>query len=291
MRNRRGFSLAEVMIAIVVVSVIAGAMTKVLLNQNRFFDQQQNLRTARSIARNSMNIMLADLRMAQDSGSVDSASTDGKAMRVLVPYRYGIVCGTSGNITTVSMLPADSGTIATSVYAGFAYRNASGRYTYVFPNNPTGTDLPAASGSSATCTGTAAGQAQLSCVSLTGRSTSILDLSNSGPSGAPALAPVFFFEKVTYSFRSSGYYAGSYGLWRNVMNGRNEEIMAPFENTSMFRYYQDGDDTARTTVPALADIRGLDIILSAKSPRSTSNGSTSPSKMVTSVFFKNVRAY
>jgi hypothetical protein len=35
----------------------------------------------------------------------------------------------------------------------------------------------------------------------------------------------------------------------------------------------------------------VDIILSAVSPRSQSNASTSPSKMVTSVFFKNVRSY
>ena len=278
------------MIAIVVVSVIAGAMTKVLLNQNRFFDQQQNLRAARSIARNSMNIMLADLRMAQDSGSVDSVTSDGKVMRVLVPYRYGIVCGTSGNTTTVMMLPADSGTIATSVYAGFAYRNASGRYTYVTPSAPTGTDVPTA-GNSLTCTGNGANQQQMISVSLAGRASSTYDLPNESASGAPALAPVFFFPKVTYSFRSSGVYSGSLGLWRNVMNGRNEEIMAPFDNSSMFKYYQDGDDTTRTTVPALANIRGVDIILSAVSPRSTSNGSTSPSKMVTSVFFKNVRAY
>lgn len=291
MKRRSGFSLAEVMIALVVLGVVAGGMTKVLLNQNRFFDKMQNLRAARSVARNSMNVLLNDLRMAQDSGSVDSVTADGKLMRLLVPYRYGLVCGTSGNITTVSMVPIDSGTLATSVYIGFAYRNAAGRYVNVFPSNPLTSDIPAAASDPTVCTGSGAGQAQIGTVSVSGRAGSILDLRAPAASGATALSPVFLFQRVTYSFRSSGVYAGKLGLWRNVQGGTNEEIMAPFDDASMFRYYQAGDDTARTTVPALSDIRGVDIILSAVSPRSQSNASTSPSKMVTSVFFKNVRSY
>src|SRR4051812_43635114 len=93
-RPRHGFSLAEVLVALVIVGIVGGAMTKVLLNQNRFFDKQNNLKAARSVARNAMTIMLNDLRMAQDSGSVDSVTADGKVMRLLVPYRYGLVCGT-----------------------------------------------------------------------------------------------------------------------------------------------------------------------------------------------------
>jgi prepilin-type N-terminal cleavage/methylation domain-containing protein len=292
MKRRPGFSLAEVMIALVVLGVVAGGMTKVLLNQNRFFDKMQNLRAARSVARNSMNIMLNDLRMAQDSGSIDSVTNDGKLMRLLVPYRYGLVCGTSGSVTTVSMLPVDSGTVGTSVYIGFAYRDpTTGRYVNVFPNNPLTTDIPAAAADATVCTGSGAGQAQIGTVSVSGRAGSILDLKAPAASGATALSPVYLFQRVTYSFRSSGVYAGKLGLWRNVQGGTNEEIMAPFDDASMFRYYQASDDTARTTVPALSDIRGVDIILSAVSPRSQSNASTSPSKMVTSVFFKNVRSY
>lgn len=291
MKTRPGFSLAEVVLAITIVAIIGGGMTKVLLNQNRFFDQQTNMRVARGIARNSMNILLSDLRMAQDSGSVDSASADGKAMRVLVPYRYGLVCGTSGNLTTVSLLPVDSGTIATAVYNGFAYRNTTGTYTYIYPGSPLGSDKPVSSLTPATCTGSGAGQAQINSVSMNGRTGDIVDVSSSPPSGATAATPVFLFQRVTYAFRASNIYPGQIGLWRNVQGAKEEEIMAPFDTSSGFAYYQTGDDTPETTVPPVGKIRGVDIILSALSPRAVSNGKASSSKMVTSVFFKNVRAY
>jgi prepilin-type N-terminal cleavage/methylation domain-containing protein len=290
--TKRGFSLPEILISLVVLGIIGGGMTKVLLNQNRFFDQQNNLRAARSVARNSMTILLNDLRMAQDSGSIDSVTADGTVMRLLVPYRYGLVCGTTGNVTTVSMLPTDSGTIATSVYIGFAFRNPAGRYTNVYPASPLTTDIPIASASPALCTGSGAGEAQIGTVLVNGRAGDILDLRSAAPSAAPATTPVYLFQRVTYSFKQSGAYSNRLGLWRNVQGGQNEEIMAPFDAGSLFRYYQAGDDTARTTPPPVSDIRGVDIILSAVSPRGTSNVTTSsPSKMVTSVFFKNVRAY
>jgi prepilin-type N-terminal cleavage/methylation domain-containing protein len=292
MRNRRGFSLGEVMVALVIVGIVGAGMTRVLLNQNRFFDQQTNLRTARGIARNSMNVLMNDLRMAQDSGSVDSVSSDGKLMRIFVPYRFGLVCGTNTTTTTVSMLPTDSGSIATSVYDGFAFRNTAGRYTYIFPSNPTAGDKPVTSITPSRCTGNGAGEAQINTVSLNGRTGDILDLNSPVASGATAAAPVFFFQKVTYSFATSALYPTRLGLWRSVAGGVNEEIMAPFDAAAKFAYYRAGDDTAVTTPPAVSSIVGVDVQLTAVSPNKASNGSSaSRSKTVTSIFFKNVRAY
>ena len=292
--NRAGFSLAEIMVAVMILGIVGAGMMRVLVSQNRFFDQQNNLRTARSISRNAMVVLMADLRMVQDSGGVDSASTDFKTLRVLVPYRFGLACGISGSTTTVSMLPIDSAVNAMSTYKGFAVRSAtSGRYTYFFPSNPTGSDAPQPAGSPATCTGSASGQAQIKSMSLNGRTADILDLHSSGSSGAVATAPVFFFQRVTYSFKTSNAYPSRLGLWRSVDNGVSEELMAPFDTSAGFRYYTSGVDTSNTvSVPALSDIRGVDVRLYSLSPRTTSNNTTpSSSKMVTSVFFKNVRSY
>ena len=292
-RNRRGFSLAEILVALVILGIVGAAMTRVLVNQNRYFDKQTNMRVARSIARNSMNILLADLRMVQDSGGVDSVSSDFKAMRVLVPYRFGLVCYASGSNTTVSMLPVDSATGAMSRYKGFAYRNTAGRYTYVYPTNPTSGDAPQPAATPANCTGNGAGQAQINTVSLSGRTGNIYDLKSPGPSGATPPAPMFFFQRVTYVFKTSSAYPTKLGLWR-IVDGDSaaEELMAPFDTSAGFRYYLQGTEGAETTVPALANIRGVDVLLYSVSPRGTSNQiNSSPSKMVTSVFFKNVRSY
>jgi prepilin-type N-terminal cleavage/methylation domain-containing protein len=292
--SRRGFTLVEVTVSLLILGIIGIAATRMLTAQGRFYDKQNNLRTARSIARSSMNIILADLRMVQDSGGVDSATADGKLMRVIVPYRFGLVCGTSGTTTTVTMLPVDSATNAMSVYSGFAWRNpTTGRYVIVSPTNPQGTDKPVTSANPTLCTGTGGGQAHLTNVSVNGRTSSMLDLSSPAATGATATAPVFMWQRITYSFKSSTAYPGYLGLYRNVQGGTNEELLAPFDTSSRFRYYVTGDDTSRTTVPTLDQIRGVDLVLNSLSPKATADNVTahSPSKMVTSVFFKNVRAY
>jgi prepilin-type N-terminal cleavage/methylation domain-containing protein len=292
MRSRDGFTLAEVVVALVIAGIVGVAMTRVLTSQNQFFDQQTNQRAARDVATNAMNIMLNDLRMVQDMGGVDAVGADGKSIRVFVPYRFGLVCGTSGSVTTVSMLPTDSATSAMATYGGFAWRSpTTGLYTYVLPNG-----APVSSASPSLCTGTGGGQASLTSVSVNGRTGDILDLKSPSATGAPVTAPVFMWQKVTYSFAASTTYPGMIALWRNLTaNGvtTNEELLAPFDTSARFRFYLDGNDVSQVAVPSdLTTIRGLDIVLNALSPRASSiNNATSVTKLTTAVFFKNVRTF
>ena len=280
------------LISMVVLAVIGMAFTKILRYQTVYFAHETTLRTARTVARTATNLLVSDLRAVQDSGGVDSVASDGKLVRVLVPYRFGLVCATNSSTTTVSLLPSDSSAANMATYKGFAFRNATGRYTYVFPNNPTGSDIPVTSSSPGSCTGSAAGQAQINSVSVSGRAGEIIDLKSNGASGAIIIAPVFLFQKVSYSFKTSSVYPGALGLWRNVEGGANEELAAPFDTAARFRFYKAADDTSRVTPPPVSDIRGLELVRAAKSPRgSSSNASSNTVKVVTSVFFKNVRAY
>jgi hypothetical protein len=101
-----------------------------------------------------------------------------------------------------------------------------------------------------------------------------------------------FYQQVTYSFQNSSLFSGKIGLYRSVNGGAAEELMAPFASTARFRYYQAGDDTSRTTAPALSDIRGIALVLNAEAARKVSgSNSYSQQQMMTSIFFKNVRAY
>lgn len=291
--RRRGFTLVEVIVATVILGILGGALTRLLVSQSRYYDHENNARKARTIARSSMNILLSDLRMMQDQGGVDLASADGKTLRVLVPYRFGMVCSTNGSTTTVTMLPIDSATNAMATYSGFAWRSPTGVYTYIAPSNPLTGGAPSSSSNPAMCTGNGAGQAQLRTMSLNGRTGDILDLPANGPSGAPQAAAVFLWQKITYSFAASSIYSGKIGLWRNVAGRDSEEIMAPFDTSARFKYYAVGDTVSHTTVPALlTDIRGVDIVLNAVSPKVTSKDpNPSQAKMITSVFFKNVKAF
>jgi hypothetical protein len=235
-----------------------------------------------------MNVMLSDLRMVQDEGGIDSAATDGKAIRMKVPYRFGLVCATSANAITVSMLPSDSSAVAMAHYGGFAWRDTlTGRYTVV-----TSATAPVVSASPTRCTGNAAGQANLTTYSVSGRTGDILDLDAGAPSGAQSTSPVFLWQHISYSFKASTTYPGYVGLWRDL-EGTTEEILAPFDTSARFRFYVSGGDTSVVTLPALSTIVGLDLVLNATSSRVVSDNvsSHSMSKMRTSVFFKNVRSY
>jgi len=295
-RRRSGFTLTEVVVAMIIMGIIGAAASRLLASQSRYFDKQTNVRDARRVARSAMNLMLSDLRMVQDSIGVDSVSTDGKTIRILVPYQFGLLCKVSGLAVTASMLPIDSATEAMSAYSGFAWRDAtnSGQYVVVTPLTPTGADKPITSSFPTDCTGTGAGQANLRTLSANGRTGEVLAFGSPTTVTGSIGTPVYFWEKITYSFAASSLYPGKIGLWRNVQYSAagNEEIMAPFDTSARFKFYVAGEDSSRTAPPAASSIRGLDIVLTGLSSRGVSNN-TSPTsaQLVTSVFFKNVLSY
>ena len=291
LRARAGFSLAELLVATVLLGIVGGALTRLVVDQMRFFDGVQVARGARSAARGSMNVMLSELRMVQDSGGVTAIAGNNKSITVRVPYRFGMFCATTGGVSTVSMLPADSATLALSTFKGYGYRarpwgtNVGGRY--ILQEGGTAT----VSGSASRCTGTAAGEAGIATMTVNGRSGQIMDVTPAMPAGIGPGIPIMFYQNVTYSFASSSLYPGKIGLFRTVNDGTPEELMAPFATDARFRYFQAGDDTSRTTAPALSDIRGVAVMLTAEGSRKPAGKTTyAQSKVATAIFFKNTRA-
>lgn len=282
--RRKGFSLAEALVAMVVLGIVSAALTRMVVEQMRFFSYTQSDRSARSAARNSMQVMLSDLRMVQaDSAGVRAASTSSITVRV--PYRFGLVCGTASGVTTVSMLPIDSMVSTMAVYAGYAYRprGSTGLYNY-----PSGTTTKNASSQATLCTTTAG----IKTVTVAGRAGEIFDL-------VPTITmdlqtnvvgmSVFFYQTVQYYFAASTTYPGYLALWRSVTGGSTDELMAPFKTGSQFQFYTSGSDASSSTVPSpITNITGVDVVLIAVGNR-TPAGRTAPpqEKMVTSVFFKN----
>jgi len=281
-RARAGFSLAELLVAVVLLGIVGGALTRLVVDQMRFFDNVQVGRSTRSAARNSMNVMLSELRMVQDSGGVTAIAADNKSITVNVPYRFGAFCGTAGGLSTVSMLPVDSATLALASYAGYGYRaRLSGRYVTV-----ASATAPAASASATTCTTTAG----INTITINGRTGQVLDITPAIPATTTQGSAVMFYQSVTYSFQNSTLFPGKIGLFRSVNGGTAEELMAPFATSARFRYFQDGDDTSRTTAPALSDIRGVAMVLTTEGARKPA-GRTSyaQTRMMTAIFFKNTR--
>ena len=129
MIGRRGFTLAELVVGMVVLGVLGAALTRLYLSQSRFYDQQGQLRRARLVSRMAINAALSDLRMVEATGGLVSATPTQVTMRV--PYAIGVVCANTAAQTTLSLWPLDSTVYATAGFSGYGWRDSLGNITYV----------------------------------------------------------------------------------------------------------------------------------------------------------------
>jgi type II secretory pathway pseudopilin PulG len=283
LRGRGGFSLVELLVAFTLVAILGAMLTRFLLAQSRFTEHQHALREARMVSRHALNILESELRMVQDSGGLEIAAADGKTLRVLVPYRFGLYCGTIGAKSVLSMLPVDSVMLAQAVFAGYAWRSQAGAYTNVF------TTAPTTSTNSTQCTGSGASQAGIRTLTLSGRSGSVVDISPAA-TGAVLGQPVYFFQRVTYEFKASSRMPGTYGLYRTVEGGTSEELLALFDSGARFKYWTANATASVAAPPAIPLIRGLDVVLSSQSSTTArTTGEPASSLIVATIFFRNVR--
>jgi prepilin-type N-terminal cleavage/methylation domain-containing protein len=188
---RRGFTLVEVIVVVVILGILGGALTKLMLAQSRLYELQRGRRDARAAGRASMNLLFSDLRMVHDGadapGSVLLASPESLSLRV--PYATGLVCGNSSGATTVSMFPTDSAVRAMAKYAGYAWRNhVTKQYTYVAVLDTVG-NSPVTGASVSLCTSTA----KIKTDTINGRFWGPVDVKpQSATAGTQPVAPVYF---------------------------------------------------------------------------------------------------
>ena len=82
---------------------------------------------------------------------------------------------------------------------------------------------------------------------------------------------------------------GRVGLWRTLeATGSTEELAAPFDSVSRFRFYRNANDTSDVAIPPLTEISGVELVLTGASekPRfGKSSPETAPLR--TAVFFTN----
>jgi prepilin-type N-terminal cleavage/methylation domain-containing protein len=285
---RQGFTLVELLISLVVTAIVGGALVRMVLGQARFMDQQEAWRGARNVARGGINLMLSDLRSVEANGGLRAAAAGGQDFTVRVPYAWGVLCGVTATVYTVSLLPVDSAMFDAPGYTGFAVRrNSDGVYLYNASNvlNLAGTTVLCQNGAydsihtMESLNGSPAGQV----VNVTRTAGALIP--------APARGSiVYLYRDIRYEFKASAAVPGRTGLWRTmVTSGDTEEIAAPFDASARVNFYVLNNTTPQAAVPAnLPDTRGLELVLAGASEQ-TPGGSPGPkvANMTTSVFFEN----
>jgi prepilin-type N-terminal cleavage/methylation domain-containing protein len=277
-RVRRGFTIIELLVGMVLFAIVGSLFTKLLTTQGRFFDRQGMGNAARNVSRASLNRVVSDFRMIEATGGVLAATSTSLTLRI--PYAIGVMCANAGGATHLSLLPVDSTTYANAGFYGYAWRNyTTGAYTYI--ENP----ATEAAGTPAVCTGQGV---------TTVTNGKVVAVTPTLPNGSGLGTPVFLYSKIRYEFKASTAVPGKLGLFRTTVapNGgeTTEELVAPFANTARWRFFAvNGGSVAQDNPPGnLADIRGLELHLDGLS-ESTAATKTAPevANFTTAVFFKN----
>jgi len=274
--HRRGFTIAELIVGMVILAIIGMALSRVLISQARYFTHQKTGNLARNVSRGPLNRVVSDLRMVEALGGVISASDT--AVLVRVPYAMGVVCAKSGVYTHISLLPVDSAMYAASGFSGYAWRGGNGVYRYVETGSPT-----VDAGDLTTCD-------NANIITLTADLAKVIRITPALTDTASFGTPVFLFRRIKYEFKASSAVPGMRGLWRTVVaTGATEELAAPFDNASKFRFFVMDSQVSQADAPAdLSTLRGLELLMNGMSesiPSGSVAKTTAP--FTTAVFFKN----
>lgn len=269
--RRRGISLVELLVAMTLLGFIGLAILRTFTSQARIADLQVKRLDARAVSRAPINLFMSEARMVETGNGVVAASASSVTLRI--PIVMGLVCGSTATATVLSLMPVDSVALASASLSGHAYRAASGVYTYT-------------EGATAMSSG---GAAMCTAASITTVAGGTMVLVTPKMAAATVGTVAFLYQRVRYEFKASTTMPGRIGLWRTLeTSGATEELAAPFDASARFRFYRIDEDTARTVVPTLTEIRGLELALVGSSEK-TRFGRPTPetARLQTAVFFMN----
>jgi hypothetical protein len=272
MRRRSGLTIIELLVTVIVLGIVGGGIVRMLTSQARFYEHQGAGRSARSVSRAALNVLLSEMRMVDAPNGVVAATATSVTLRV--PYALGVYCGSPGGVSTIALLPADSAMLAEPGFTGYAWRGRLGPYNYVEGGAGLAAPVPG------TCV-----VAGINPVPGSVR----IGVTPVLPVGVTVGTVILLTRRTTYFFAGSAAIPGRVALWRQIeATGAREELAAPFDVTSRFRFYHLNANTAQDAVPTLSEIRGFELVLtgaSETSPRLT--GAPQRAALTTSVFFRN----
>ncbi|HEX8905922.1 MAG TPA: prepilin-type N-terminal cleavage/methylation domain-containing protein [Longimicrobiaceae bacterium] len=283
-RGRAGFTLIEVMVAIVLSLLLGGVIYQVLRGETRFAAVQGAREEVQQNARGALEILSSELRSAQAAGLV---SATANSITFYVPRVWGISCatGTTGQMSVVFPDLADPGVM-------FDLSTATG----VMGNTGTvaaPTWGPAANAARATVTSTAtinlavAGNA-CSAIRSTANPGIVRALTINGANlpQVPAGQAVYLYQWVRYDVAQVD---GAWWIRRSLgaADGTNQQPLAgPLTGSTGLAFtYWDAAGNSLGSAPAnLLQVARIGITVSA---RSTSGAARLTETQTSSVQLRN----
>ncbi len=223
--GQAGFTLTEMLVALVVTGILAAGVVNLLLEQNRFYNQHDEMIYAEQSLRGAADLVSRELRMAAQQ---DVMYAGADSVLVLSDVYRGVVCRVSSSLVTYYTYESPAANLTGTT--GTAYQNpgnAADPFTY--DRSFDGRGNAATSTAVTACVNNGAPDPSLSGISSSDYRT--VDWSGSSFASEPQVgAAIRVFRRLAYSFAPSSF-ANGHALMRN-----NQELVAPFASDAGFEY-------------------------------------------------------
>ncbi|MFW6083666.1 MAG: PilW family protein [Gemmatimonadota bacterium] len=223
LREEKGFTLVEALIALTIGGIVATALVSLLIGQSRFYERTDDQLEAEQVAQATFDLLSTEIRMA-GAGDLLAAESDSLAFRYDV--LRGVVCDQTGGDAA-----------AMYVYDRVTNAGLTGSFVGVGVSDPYATTFGYADGWNPTPSGTGSGPKSV-CTTAgfpgTGASSDYLELS--GWTSHFAATPirgsmVRGYGRVSYTIEPSTFFASRWSVWRGT-----QELVGPFESGAAFSY-------------------------------------------------------
>ncbi len=239
-----GFTLIEILIALVVSLIIGGALISLLAGQSLFYAKSDQIITAERNIRAAADLLSTEIRMAAPE---DLVVATGDSVSVRYDVLRAVVCDSTGpDEVAAFVLDTVSDFGLSSAVSGLAFSEPYDS-AFIYADGSTATVTATGSGPKAVCTGNGApsGLASADYRSLSGWQAEFGQLPDRG-------SYVRVYRLLTYRFAPSVFSTGR-TLWRGT-----DELVGPFADTASFQYVMaDGSVETAVTGSDLDDVTAV----------------------------------
>lgn len=246
-----GFTLVELLVAMVIASFLAGVILQVVTGQARFTDVQYARQEVQDNARGTLELVGSELRGVPLPGGLIHAGTD--SIRFRSPMVWGVYCGATGGLHYAIFDKGAwvSGAASIPTTAGLAVQTAEANATagtvaaFQFAPEVTRSDtLGAAAAAASPCAGLTTATTQTSVITLSGV-----------PAGVTPVAgfAVYLYRTVAYGDGEEP--GGGQDRWMTrEYGGQTEPLSGPIDHVT-FRYLDAAGAAAGADLDAVRSVR------------------------------------
>jgi prepilin-type N-terminal cleavage/methylation domain-containing protein len=294
--SRAGFTLVELLVALVIAGTLAAVTFQYLLGQDRFVQVQSGREEVQQNARGAVELVSSELRGVPSAAVLDA---DEHTIRFRNPRAWGVICSmtTSQAIAAFPRIPGVNLSSLTNVGVAVATYELDGDGNELMrwrpgPGTAAAVDATVSATTSTACDEHAIGEAdvvELGNLSFDGSLINQL-LGEIDVEGVqPGRSAVFLFEEVTYGIGSSNV-AGTW-LRRRARTataaGTFQAIAGPLVGDGLvLEYRDDAGNVLSTPVASPADIGQIDITVRMESRKAEST-LKQQEEMQTTVYLRN----